>query len=338
MARSKQVRHTVPSDPSMRPRRGLRKRRRAARYGSYYGKHTYPDGGVYDGEWQDNNRHGQGKQTHPGGSEYEGQWQHDSGNGKGRMTFPEGEVVEGVFENGFLVPDSAAAMATSLLQEEQDQLQARENKKARRRRQKAAKKQRKKNGRVQESGPPTEAQPQPEAPTEHELEQIAEVMRTMDMPSAPEQPADLVCPTEHELEQIAEVVRTMDVPPAPEPAPEPATEPATDDGRPLRLSERFGAAGAEPAVDADVSASPEMPAPEPAPEPPADLVCPISQELMTDPVFTADGSTYDRPHIAKWLRTHTTDPVTNASLQSKRLTPNRSMRSMVAEWRQKNGV
>ena len=47
MARSKQIAGGPPG-----PRRVLRKRRRTARYGIYYGKHTDPNGDVYEGEWQ----------------------------------------------------------------------------------------------------------------------------------------------------------------------------------------------------------------------------------------------------------------------------------------------
>mgnify|MGYP003331044190 CR=1 FL=1 len=34
-----------------------------------------------------------------------------------------------------------------------------------------------------------------------------------------------------------------------------------------------------------------------------ELLCPITQELMADPVITADGQTYERRAIAAWLNT-----------------------------------
>ena len=67
-------------------------------------------------------------------------------------------------------------------------------------------------------------------------------------------------------------------------------------------------------------------------EPSPDLVCPISSEIMVDPVVTATGSTYEREHITCWLRTHSTDPLTNEQLRSKQLVPNLALRSLAATW------
>lgn len=36
--------------------------------------------------------------------------------------------------------------------------------------------------------------------------------------------------------------------------------------------------------------------------------CPITRELMRDPVIAADGHTYDREAIEMWLRNHDTSP------------------------------
>ena len=46
------------------------------------------------------------------------------------------------------------------------------------------------------------------------------------------------------------------------------------------------------------------------------------------------GNTYERRHIASWLHTHCTDPLTNERLESKKLVPNLSLRSAAAEWRE----
>ena len=40
--------------------------------------------------------------------------------------------------------------------------------------------------------------------------------------------------------------------------------------------------------------------------------------LLRDPVTTADGQTYERKHITKWLKRHTTSPLTGAELASLR--------------------
>jgi len=43
-------------------------------------------------------------------------------------------------------------------------------------------------------------------------------------------------------------------------------------------------------------------------EPPADFICPITTELMSDPVMAADGHSYERTAIERWLATKSTSP------------------------------
>ena len=66
-----------------------------------------------------------------------------------------------------------------------------------------------------------------------------------------------------------------------------------------------------------------------AAEVPDDYVCPITAEIMTDPVSTLDGFTYEREAITEWLRTKDTSPSTGAKLESKTLIPNLMARSMI---------
>ena len=61
------------------------------------------------------------------------------------------------------------------------------------------------------------------------------------------------------------------------------------------------------------------------------LVCPITNELMTDPVFTMDGQTYERSAIEEWLKTNDTSPATGKRLPSKMLVDNVSARGMIRE-------
>ena len=59
------------------------------------------------------------------------------------------------------------------------------------------------------------------------------------------------------------------------------------------------------------------------------LLCPITGELMTDPVFTMDGQTYERSAIEAWLQTSDTSPATGKPLPSKMLVANVRARSML---------
>ena len=64
-------------------------------------------------------------------------------------------------------------------------------------------------------------------------------------------------------------------------------------------------------------------------EVPDDFICPITSEIMTDPVSTSDGFTYERAAITEWLRTKDTSPKTGAKLESTTLYPIHSLRSMI---------
>ncbi|CAM8959787.1 unnamed protein product [Rhodiola kirilowii] len=61
--------------------------------------------------------------------------------------------------------------------------------------------------------------------------------------------------------------------------------------------------------------------------------CPISLELMTDPVTVSTGQTYDRSSIESWVATgNTTCPVTRAPLNDFTLIPNHTLRRLIQEW------
>ncbi|XP_020236606.1 U-box domain-containing protein 26 isoform X1 [Cajanus cajan] len=61
--------------------------------------------------------------------------------------------------------------------------------------------------------------------------------------------------------------------------------------------------------------------------------CPISLELMRDPVTVCTGQTYDRASIESWVSTgNTTCPVTRATLTDFTLIPNHTLRRLIQEW------
>ena len=66
---------------------------------------------------------------------------------------------------------------------------------------------------------------------------------------------------------------------------------------------------------------------------PSAFVCPITCEVMEEPVVTSDGQSYDRPAIQHWLQTHNTSPLTNAQLTSTALLSNIALRHAIEEWR-----
>jgi U-box domain/OTU-like cysteine protease len=59
------------------------------------------------------------------------------------------------------------------------------------------------------------------------------------------------------------------------------------------------------------------------------LTCPLSWEVMTDPVMTTLGQTYERTEITQWLSHNNTDPMTGALLTDKSLTSNYAMKGLL---------
>ena len=60
--------------------------------------------------------------------------------------------------------------------------------------------------------------------------------------------------------------------------------------------------------------------------------CPLTMEVMRDPVITADGQTYERAEIESWFaRGKRTSPLTGAELPSTHVTPNIALRHAIQE-------
>ena len=65
---------------------------------------------------------------------------------------------------------------------------------------------------------------------------------------------------------------------------------------------------------------------------PAELQCPISLDLMLDPVVASDGHTYDRSNIEQWLEDESSSPITREPLDSKHIFANRVVRTLVMQF------
>jgi hypothetical protein len=62
------------------------------------------------------------------------------------------------------------------------------------------------------------------------------------------------------------------------------------------------------------------------------FICPITQEVMTDPVIGSDGITYERSAIEAWFAAgHATSPLTRQPMASRSLVPNIALRSAIAD-------
>lgn len=66
---------------------------------------------------------------------------------------------------------------------------------------------------------------------------------------------------------------------------------------------------------------------------PADFRCPISLDLVRDPVVVSTGQTYDRASINLWIESgHTTCPKTGQTLDHMEMIPNCALRNLIVMW------
>tara|TARA_B100001778_G_scaffold304368_1_gene282275 strand:- start:921 stop:2288 length:1368 start_codon:yes stop_codon:yes gene_type:complete len=97
------------------------------------------------------------------------------------------------------------------------------------------------------------------------------------------------------------------------------------------LAQAMLAQAMDEAYSCDEDEQPEQPTPPAAAtaELPAELFCPLTHELMVDPVLLVEsGQTYERAPLVRWLETHDTDPMTGTHLTNRDITENILVRSM----------
>ena len=73
---------------------------------------------------------------------------------------------------------------------------------------------------------------------------------------------------------------------------------------------------------------------------PDELKCSITTELMTDPVFAADGQTYERSAIEEWFNVQKkrTSPNTGLRLDSTTLTSNVAVKQIISRLHERSAI
>ena len=66
------------------------------------------------------------------------------------------------------------------------------------------------------------------------------------------------------------------------------------------------------------------------------IKCPITNDIMYDPVIASDGHTYERKAIEKWLEEHKTSPITRQNISSYNLISNRAVKLLIDEYYKDN--
>ncbi|XP_066882211.1 WD repeat, SAM and U-box domain-containing protein 1 isoform X6 [Kogia breviceps] len=66
---------------------------------------------------------------------------------------------------------------------------------------------------------------------------------------------------------------------------------------------------------------------------PDEFICPITRELMKDPVIASDGYSYEKEAMENWIsKKKRTSPMTNLVLPSVVLIPNRTLKMAIDRW------
>ena len=71
---------------------------------------------------------------------------------------------------------------------------------------------------------------------------------------------------------------------------------------------------------------------------PGSYLCPITQQIMQDPVILADGHSYERSAILQWLNKAKTSPMTGLPIEKINLIPNITLKNSIDEWKNKKNA
>lgn len=72
---------------------------------------------------------------------------------------------------------------------------------------------------------------------------------------------------------------------------------------------------------------------------PSEFICPLTLEIMNDPVMDKQGINFERSAIAKWLhRGNTTHPLTREPLSLSKLVSNAHLRKQIIKWKELHGM
>lgn len=120
---------------------------------------------------------------------------------------------------------------------------------------------------------------------------------------------------------------------APSPQAEVAAAPGKNSAKNRRKREKAKAKRLEGEGSAAATEAEPAVATMDASQPPDDYICPITQDVMIDPVIATDGHTYERAAIAKWFEGgKRTSPKTGEELKATTLLPNHLVRRLIIEW------
>ena len=145
--------------------------------------------------------------------------------------------------------------------------------------------------------------------------------------------SDAVCTSSGTLAaaQDAERASSSSAPPGTQSVPQAPSAPPGTQSVPQAPSAPPGTQSVPP-DDACVESEPSVEV-----QPPDEYLCPISHELMEDPVLASDGHAYERRQIERWFARSLTSPKTGEALEISTVFPNHPLRRLILEWRESHG-
>ena len=66
---------------------------------------------------------------------------------------------------------------------------------------------------------------------------------------------------------------------------------------------------------------------------PSKFMCPLTSDIMEDPVMTREGHSFEKSAILSWLSRHSTCPMTYEPLEISQLVANHALRNEIHAWR-----
>ena len=65
---------------------------------------------------------------------------------------------------------------------------------------------------------------------------------------------------------------------------------------------------------------------------PDEFICPITNEIMINPLMSVHGFSFEREAIFEWLQKHTTCPLSRRELTASKLVTNHSLQEKIQRW------
>jgi len=69
---------------------------------------------------------------------------------------------------------------------------------------------------------------------------------------------------------------------------------------------------------------------------PPEFRCPLSLDIMIDPVILSDGHSYERKYITQWIQQNPVSPITKQPISEQEIKPNVDLKQKIQNWKSIN--